>query len=123
MLNALLGDGMAWARWFRWYISYQSLLVAGLDYSVPVLSQMRTGSPYLQDLDSPANLAREESIPYRVGVVDVPQNFWLGGPVRLLVPPEYADAVGLALHGAAAALYYYGSYVRGKPTHGPVRDH
>jgi pimeloyl-ACP methyl ester carboxylesterase len=112
VLNALLGNGLGWARWFRSYAAYEALAAAGLDPSLPVFSQMSVPSLYLATLNSDENLSREQTIPYRVGVLNLPRNFWLGGPLRLLVQPQNADSAGVALHAAAAALFYFGSYVQ-----------
>jgi pimeloyl-ACP methyl ester carboxylesterase len=113
ILNSLLADPLNWARWFHGYVSYQSLAVMGLHLALPVLEEMKSPSPYNQQLNSGANLSREASfVGRRIGLVDVPRNFYYGGPLRLLVPPEYADDAAFALHAAATALYVYGAYVQ-----------
>src|SRR5262249_16899428 len=104
VMNAMAAEGLDWARWLQNVASYQSLIVAGIDGLVPVMNEMRVPSAYLASLNGTANLARETTIPYRVGIVNTPNNFWLGGPLRLLVPPDQADLAGVALHAAAAAL-------------------
>lgn len=120
VLGAAMNQGMSWARWFRGYATYQLLYVLGFDVGAPVMTQMRPPSAYLAALNSDGNVSREaQAIPHRVGIVNIPPNYLFGGPIRLMVPPEYADEAAVALHMAGAFLYYYGAYVQG---HADVKD-
>ena len=83
----------------------------GLQYGIPVLGQMSTGSYLIGQLNSPANIARERStIPTRVAFSFVANNYWRAGPARA-IDPDNADryfaemwaAIGL-MEGAAAYL-------------------
>lgn len=79
-------------------VGYQNGLTA------PVMSQMYPGSPFLADLNSPPNLAREEaSIRARAGIAVTADRYWLGGPVRAF-RPELADAAGPFLYSMAGIL-------------------
>ena len=114
VLGAAMNQGISWVRWFRGYATYQLLYVLGFDAASPVMSQMRPPSAYLAALNSDGNVEREaQAVAQRVGIVNVPHNYLFGGPVRLVVPPEYADEAAIALHVAGAVLYYYGAYVQG----------
>jgi len=111
---AVSDQALSWVRWFTGYATYQLLYVLGFDAGAPVLTQMRPPSPYLGALNSDGNVGREaQVVPHRVGIVNIPYNYLFGGPVRLAVPPEYADQAAWALHVAGAYLYYYGAYVLG----------
>jgi pimeloyl-ACP methyl ester carboxylesterase len=114
VLGAAVNQGISWVRWFRGYATYQLMYLLGFDAASPVVSQMRPPSAFLAALNSDGNIAREaHTVAHRVGIVNVPPNYLFGGPVRLIVPPEYADEAAIALHVAGAFLYYYGAYVQG----------
>jgi pimeloyl-ACP methyl ester carboxylesterase len=83
----------------------------GLQYGIPVLGQTSTDSYLVGQLNSPANIVREQStIASRVGLTYVAQNFWRAGPARA-IDPDNADryfyemwaAIGI-MEGAAAYL-------------------
>jgi pimeloyl-ACP methyl ester carboxylesterase len=72
-----------WAQGIGWDNFY---MIAGLGLAsrYPVLGQMTTGSPYLQQLNSSSNLAREASqISARVGLAYELHKYWMLGPMRL----------------------------------------
>lgn len=57
---------------------------------VPVHKQDRPGSTFLNELNSPAGLAREEAqVPRRVGIVTSVPESHLGGPIRAALPNDW----------------------------------
>jgi pimeloyl-ACP methyl ester carboxylesterase len=87
----------------------------GLQYGLPVTGQMSTGSYFLGQLNSPGNVAREQSaIRFRAALAYVARNYPLGGPWRAF-DPDNADAAFQKMSaavsimetaGAALATYY-----------------
>jgi pimeloyl-ACP methyl ester carboxylesterase len=87
----------------------------GLQYGVPVLGQMSTGSYLMSQLNSPANIAREQStIAGRVGLVYVARNFQYAGPARAIDPDNadryYSEMVAAIAIMEGAAAYLTASY-------------
>jgi pimeloyl-ACP methyl ester carboxylesterase len=79
-------------------IGYQHGLAA------PVMGQMQPGSSYLIGLNSVPNLMREATqIPHRVGIANIADRWWLGGPVRAF-NPDLADVAGPVIAVAAGYL-------------------
>lgn len=87
----------------------------GLQLGLPVTGQMSTGSYLIGQLNSPANIAREQSaIRARAGLAYVARDYWLAGPWRAFDPAN-ADAyyyrmwaaISLVETAAAALATYY----------------
>jgi pimeloyl-ACP methyl ester carboxylesterase len=63
----------------------------GLHYGAPVTGQMSTSSSFIGQLNSTANVSREQtSIAHRVGLTYVARNYWQAGPARAF-DPDNAD--------------------------------
>jgi pimeloyl-ACP methyl ester carboxylesterase len=85
-------------------ISVAAFSAGGFDLSSPVMSQDRVGSPYMQSLNSAANLAREtSSIPTRVSIATYVPDYHLGGIFRA-VSPDNADYWRAALWAAVGTF-------------------
>ena len=107
-----------------WAAGYAQSAVADLaytlaiDYRLPVMTDMRPGSPYLVALNSQANLGREASaVPLRAGIVSVAHNYYWAGPMRAAAP-EAADAVATALYGTIAGLDFWAVWILANSDHG-----
>jgi hypothetical protein len=113
-LNPLLG----WAIEYGRSTVFAAAAAAGIDWRLPVMADMRPGSPFLIDLNSSANLAREAAaLPARAGVVSYAHNFYWAGPLRAALP-EYADAVATALYGTIAGLDFWATWILANSAHG-----
>lgn len=83
----------------------------GFQHWMPIFPQMVPGSPYLSALNAGGNLGREAAtVPTRVGIVNVAQNFYRGGVFRAIWP-DYGDGFSDAIHASAAVLDYYALYL------------
>jgi pimeloyl-ACP methyl ester carboxylesterase len=87
----------------------------GVATGVPVLGQMAPGSAYLNQLNSPPNLAREaNAVAQRVGLVFVARDYWRAG-IAVALRPEWQDSVAQTTQTAivifdAAAAYLQATY-------------
>jgi hypothetical protein len=87
----------------------------GVATGVPVLGQMVPGSAFLNQLNSPLNLAREAgAVAQRVGLVFVARDYWRGG-IAVALRPEWQDTVAETTQLAivffdAAAAYLRAHY-------------
>jgi hypothetical protein len=93
---------------------------AGFDVFSDAFAQERIGSPFMQALNSPANLARETSAlnGNRAAIVTSVANYHLGGVFRA-VDPGHADAWRAGLYASIGLLDAYASQLA---TTGHPRD-
>ena len=94
-----------------WSASRNGFLSLGLDYRVPVSSQMRVWSGYMANLNSPANRDREAAeVKHQTALVYVAKNFRHGGPLRAAFPDNYGFwhnaifATGFSLEALAVTI-------------------
>ena len=94
-----------------WNITGNGLISLGFDYTLPVLQEMRVGSPYMANLNAQSSRDREASdVGSRVAIVNVAKDFDLGGPLRVLAPESYQDwhidinVTGIVLEGLAGII-------------------
>ena len=111
-----------WAIWFveeslRWIADFSFWSVfnlfgtLGVREVMPVVWEMRPGSPFLNDLNSGWNLGREYAeVPNRVGIVSVAHNFFYAGPARAIAP-DHADAIAAVMYSAALGLMAWGNLI------------
>jgi len=91
-----------------------------LHHALPVFADMIPGSPYLQQLNSSSNLAREaQQIPGRAGVASIVQNFHVGGPFRAFAP-DHADGLTTAFYGLIEVLEYWAAYIIAHAPHSDI---
>ena len=68
------------------------LFSLGLDFRLPVLSEMRVASSFMHQLNDAAARDREAAeVPNRVAIVNVARDFYEGGPFRMVRPDSYGD--------------------------------
>lgn len=86
------------------------LVSLGLDFRLPILSEMRVGSTFMHNLNDPASHDREASeVANRVAIVDVAHDFYVGGPLRM-TKLDYGDwhtailVTGISLEGLADVI-------------------
>ena len=91
-----------------WNISGNGIVGLGFDYQVPVLSEMRAGSPFMANLNSQSSRDHEVAqIANRATIVNVARDFDHGGPMRVLAPDDYErwhieiNVAGIVLEGLA----------------------
>jgi pimeloyl-ACP methyl ester carboxylesterase len=91
----------------------------GLQYGIPVLGQMSTGSYLIGQLNSPTNIVREQStIAGRVGLIYVANNYWLAGPARA-IDPDNADRYFVEMLAAISIMEGAAAYLAANyPTNG-----
>jgi pimeloyl-ACP methyl ester carboxylesterase len=84
-----------------WNTAGNGMFSLGLDYRLPILTQMRVGSSFMANINSAGNRDREAAaVPSRAAIVNVAQDFYDGGPFRILSPDHYGDwHVGLLVTG------------------------
>jgi hypothetical protein len=94
-----------------WNITGNGLLALGFDYKLPVLQEMRVGSPYMANLNAQSSRDREASeVGARVAIVNVAKDFDQGGPFRVLAPESYElwhidiNVTGIVLEGLASII-------------------
>jgi len=87
------------------------LLTLGFDYTLPVVSEMWTGSSYMKGLNSQGNRDHEAAeVAQRVAIVNVAHDFDLGGPFRVITPNDYVLAhnaiviAGVTLEGLSGII-------------------
>jgi hypothetical protein len=108
----LVEEAVSWTSDFSIWSVVDVAAAVGLDAGLPVGSQMRPYSPYIADLNSAGNLAREAAaVPNRVGIVSIAHNFFWAGPARAAVP-ERADEIATVLYAAASGLLFWSSYIQ-----------
>ncbi len=108
-LNSLLSNISNWLGGSLFSI----LSTAGVEIGAPVLGQMAPGSAFLNDVNSPGNIAREiAEVPVRIGIASVAHNFYNAGPFRAAWPND-ADAIDslkdfsiVALDAMAFSIYF-----------------
>jgi pimeloyl-ACP methyl ester carboxylesterase len=117
----------SWINWATYWLSVQYggfLSHLGMDFGSQMMIEVANYSPYMSDLNSPANLAREAaSIPGRAAIVVKAYNFYCGGPFRL-VWPEYGDAFCVGEGVTSSAFLYWANYLTATadPTDGAAID-
>jgi pimeloyl-ACP methyl ester carboxylesterase len=80
----------------------------GLDKAFPVFPQVPVGSPFFQELNGGANLAREAAaVPNRVSIVNSVSDWWSGGVFRAMFPDQ-AGAINTGIWVAATTLDAWG---------------
>jgi pimeloyl-ACP methyl ester carboxylesterase len=87
-----------------WNTAGNGLFSLGFDYKLPVMPEMRVFSAFMGNLNSQANRDREaSSVANRVALLNVAQDFDVGGPFRVVAPDNYVAwhntiiSVGIAL--------------------------
>jgi predicted alpha/beta hydrolase family esterase len=84
---------------------------AGFDIAAPVFEHERIGSPFMNQLNSGANLAREAaSVPNRATIVTSVADYHLGGVFRA-VNPGTANQWRIALYTAVATLDAWAAHI------------
>jgi pimeloyl-ACP methyl ester carboxylesterase len=87
------------------------LSTAGIGIFAPVAGQMVPPSGYLATLNSPGNLVRElVTIPYRVGLVYVANDYWRAGFAVGLFP-DYREWAYVSMASAVLAFEWAGTYI------------
>ncbi len=91
----------------------------GLQYGIPVLGQMSTGSYLMGDMNSSPSIAREQSaIGSRAGLIYVARNYWLAGPARA-IDPDNADRYFNQMWVSISVMEAAGAYLASSyPTNG-----
>ncbi len=105
-------EAVSWVSDFSIWSVVDVAAAVGLQAGLPVGSQMKPYSPYIADLNSAGNLAREAAaVPNRVGIVSIAHNFFWAGPARAAVP-DRADEIATVLYSAASGLMFWSSYIQ-----------
>ncbi len=92
-------------------VAITALGSGGFDLASPVFENERVGSPFMAQLNSPANLAREAaSVPNRAAIATSVTDFHLGGVFRA-VNPATANQWRLALYAAVGTFDAWAAHI------------
>jgi hypothetical protein len=92
-------------------VAITALGSAGFDLASPVFEHERVGSPFMAQLNSPANLAREAAVvPNRAAIATSVTDYHLGGVFRA-VNPATANQWRLALYAAVGTFDAWAAHI------------